>query len=589
MPKSLGHAMSEAVVRRLAGAQSYQRGLDYFCHGHVESLEDLGDSVSAIVRGNQNYKVTLAGDDGGLEYSCDCPVGTDGTFCKHCVAAALAWLSREGGRIKPGVRRKTKELTLADAGKILQADNKETLIRMLLDWAKDDNRLHERILLYAARRTSPDGGAAAVRRAFDNAVRVYDFVPYREANGWARGVDDAIDSVEQLLEDGQGSAVIELCDSALQSLEAAIEAVDDSDGHFGLLRDRLQNIHYRACQETRPDAVKLARRLFQRELQSDLDVFSGAAVQYAEILGAKGLQAYRELAEAEWEKVPKRTDRQEQSEWGQYFRITYIMESLARASGDIEQLVSVMSRDLSSAYSYLKIAEVYREGRDYNSALLWAEKGLEAFPDHTDSRLREFAAEEYHRRGRHDDAMKLIWAEFLERPLLDVYKTLERHSNKADAWTEWRERALAEIRSRIAIAKETLCGQARPRWAQADVDHSVLVEIFLFEGDPDSAWREAHTGGCSNRLWLRLAATRETAHPGDAAPIYMKQAEAAVAATSNGRYEDAVALLVKAAGAMRRIDSSAEFTRQLDALRMKYKIKRNFLRLIEQNRKLLFL
>jgi hypothetical protein len=40
------------------------------------------------------------------------------------------------------------------------------------------------------------------------------------SNGWARGVDGAIDSVEQLLNDGQVATVIELCESALQSLLA---------------------------------------------------------------------------------------------------------------------------------------------------------------------------------------------------------------------------------------------------------------------------------------------------------------------------------------------------------------------------------
>jgi hypothetical protein len=348
--------MNDAVIRRLAGAQSYQRGLDYFSHGHVESLEDRDGSVRAVVRGNQDYTVALAADDGVLDYSCDCPVGTDGAFCKHCVAVALAWLNRATGPARSG-RGKAKEVTLADAGKILQAVDKDTLVRMLLDWAKDNDRLHERLIVYAARRSGPDTGVAAVRRAFEKSVRVRDFVPYREATGWARGVDDAIDSVEQLLNDGQAAAVIELCESALQSLLGAIQTVDDSDGHFGVLRDRLQDIHYRACQEARPDPAELARRLFQWELHSDFDVFYGAAARYAKILGAKGMKVYRELAESEWEKVPARTAKHERSEWG-HFRITHIMESLAQASGDIEQLVAVMSRDLSSAYGYLKIAEV---------------------------------------------------------------------------------------------------------------------------------------------------------------------------------------------------------------------------------------
>ena len=588
VPNNLAGSINDAVIRRLADAQSYQRGLDYYSHGHVESFEDRDESVRAVVRGNQDYTVMLAADEGVLDYSCDCPVGSDGTFCKHCVAAALAWLKRAAPARSSG-RGKAKAVTLADAEKILKAEDKDTLVQMVLGWAKDDDRLHERLILHAARRSGPDTGVAAVRRAFEKAVRVSDFVHYREATGWARGVDDAIDSVEQLLNDGHAAAVIELCESALQSLLGAIQAVDDSDGHFSMLRDRLQGIHYQACQEARPDPVELARRLFQWELHSDFDVFYGAVARYAKILGSKGIKVYRELAEADWEKVPARTSRHERSEWGQHFRITQIMESLAQASGDIEQLVAVMSRDLSSAYSYLKIAEVYREARQHDSALLWAEKGLQAFPDHIDGRLREFAAEEYHRRRRHDDAMKLMWAEFSERPYLESYKTLERHANKAGAWPGWRERALAEIRLRITKAKEKARGQSGPRWMRPDDDHSPLVEIFLYEGNPEEAWREAQAGGCSDSLWLRLAAVREKEHPEDAAPIYLKQAEAAVAATSNGRYEDSVGLLVKAASVMRRMDRGAEFVGHLEGLRVKYKIKRNFIKLVEQKRKSLYL
>jgi uncharacterized Zn finger protein len=581
--------VNDAVIRRLADTQSYQRGLDYFSHGHVESLEDRGGSVHAVVRGSQDYRVTLAADDGVLDYSCDCPVGTDGAFCKHGVAVALAWLSRAAGPARSAGRNKAKEVTLADAGKILQTEDKDTLVRMVLDWAKDDERLRERLILYTARRSGPDSGAAAVQRAFEKAVRVRDFVSYREAAGWARGVDDAIDSVHQLLNDGQAGAVIQLCESALQSLLGAIQAVDDSDGHFGALRDRLQDIHYRACLEARPDPAELARRLLQWELHSDFDVFDGAVARYAKILGVKGMKVYRDLAEAEWEKVPVRTAKHDRSEWGQHFRITHIMESLAQASGDIEQLVAVMSRDLSSAYDHLKIAEVYREARRHDNALLWAEKGLKAFPDHPDSRLREFAAEEYHRRRRHDDAMKLMWDEFSERPFLETYKTLERHAKKAGAWPEWRERALAQIRLRIARAREKAQGKTRSRWMRASDNNSPLVEIFFYEGNPEEAWREAKAGGCADSLWLRLAAAREKEHPEDAAPIYLKYAEAGVAVTSNGRYEDSVSLLAKTAAVMKRLDRSAEFVGILEALRAKFKIKRNFIKLVEQKRKSLYL
>jgi len=40
---------------------------------------------------------------------------------------------------------------------------------------------------------------------------------------------------------------------------------------------------------------------------------------------------------------------------------------------------------------------------------------------------------------------------------------------------------------------------------------------------------------------------------------------------------------------MKRLDRSAEFVRHLEALRAKYKIKRNFIKLVEQKRKSLYL
>jgi hypothetical protein len=93
--------MNDAVLRRLAGDSSYQRGMDYYSHGHVESSEDREGAIHVVVRGTQDYTVELSSDDGVLNYSCDCPQGSDGAFCKHCVAAGLAWLNRTADAREP--------------------------------------------------------------------------------------------------------------------------------------------------------------------------------------------------------------------------------------------------------------------------------------------------------------------------------------------------------------------------------------------------------------------------------------------------------------------------------------------------------
>lgn len=578
MKTELNRALGDAVVRRLAGDRSYRRGYDYYQHGYVESFDAGATSIRAVVRGRQDYTVTRTSDDGVLDYACDCPQGADGAFCKHCVAAALAWLNSDAVPARPKSRGKVKEPTLADAAKVLRGEDKDTLLAKILEWAKDDDRLHERLLQYARRRLGPESGAAAASQAFDRAVRVYDFVHYREASAWARGVNDAIDNISRLLEDGHAAAVVELCESALRKLVGAAGAIDDSDGHLGVLRDRLQDIHFRACQEAKPDPVALARRLLEWELHSELDVFYGAAERYARILGGQGLEEYRQLAEAEWEKVPVRTPKGERSEWGRYFHITHIMESLARASGDTEESRRgheprlVARLQLSPNRGSVPGGGTARQGADVGRERI---EGLSRTHLRPAARVRRrrIPSSAAARRCDETDVGGILGAAVLG-DIPDARTPCEEVGN----WPEWRERALAEIRRRIAKAKEESRGQEKHRWMRPNDNHSQLVEIYLYERDIEAAWREAQAGGCSDPLWLRLAAAREKEYPADAAPIYLKQAEAAVSATRNGRHDDPVALLVKAAAMMKRMGESAEFVRHLEALRVKYKIKRNFIK-----------
>jgi uncharacterized Zn finger protein len=43
-------------------------------------------TVTAKVKGTHTYTVKLREDDGELDYSCTCPKGDEGAFCKHCAA-----------------------------------------------------------------------------------------------------------------------------------------------------------------------------------------------------------------------------------------------------------------------------------------------------------------------------------------------------------------------------------------------------------------------------------------------------------------------------------------------------------------------
>jgi uncharacterized Zn finger protein len=568
-------------LRRMAGGVSFERGEDYFLNGQVKALAEHEGTITAKVQGTRPYRVKFwIDEEEHLEYSCTCPMGADGEFCKHCVAVGLKWL--EVGQSKsPGQGKAQQDVTMDDVRAYLLGQDKNALVEMLVNRAMEDDRLRQSLFIKAAKKGAKKLDLATYRRAIDDAVEPDGFVDYRRAYDYAHGIEEAIDSVEELLREGHPAEVIELSEHALKAVEKAMGSVDDSDGEMGSILERLQEIHYQACKKAKPDPEALARRLFEWELRTHYDTFYGAGANYADLLGKKGVAVYQQLAETEWAKVPELgPGRDDPEKFGKRFRITHIMETLARQTGDVEAVVAVKKRDLSLAYHYLQIAETYKSARQHDLALEWAERGIKTFPERTDSRLREFLAEEYHRRKRHDDAMALIWAEFAESPSLEQYRNLKVHAERIGQWESWREKAIDDLRSEIARAKNE---RQRNRWPYYHkADHSELVRIFLWEKDVEGAWREAQEGGCSNDLWLDLAAKREKEHPEDALPIYQSQIDPTVNRKNNEAYREAIGLLRKLRELMVRLGREAEFTSSLDKVRASHKPKRNFMKLLER-------
>ncbi len=572
-------------IRQWAGIRSFERGQAYFEEGLVSALQSRNGRISASVKGTHQYRVELWEADATLEYVCDCPVGLRGEFCKHAVATALAWLERQAPTdpADTGKRRKPKAtkagLTLKEVHAWLMLQKKTDLVDMLLEAAAEEGQLHNRLMLKAAGAKGVD--LPTYRRVIDQALGGGGFIDYYRMHDYWQGVDSAIDAIAELLDQGHADAVIELSEYALSRVERAIERVDDSDGYMSLLLDRLQQLHLAACNKAKPDPVTLAERLFKWELMGEWDTFHGAAETYSKVLGKSGMRRYRELAEDEWAKVkPLKAGEKDPDRYGKRFRITHIMERLAEQAGDIEALVEIKQRDLSSSFGYLEIAEIYRKARQPDKALAWAEQGLRTFGKASDSRLQDLLAELYHRRKRHDEAMALIWSQFEQHPGLATYQKLKTHADRSKRWPEWRERALAHLRAVLDADRER---EKHTPWKYAQRrGHSDLVEIFLWEKDPEAAWREAQAGGCSSGLWLRLAGLREKRHPRDAIAVYKERIGPLVEQTNNHVYAEAAELVGKIKKLMHRLGERAAFKQYLDALRIAYKRKRNFMRLLEK-------
>ena len=101
-------------------------------------------------------------------------------------------------------------------------------------------------------------------------------------------------------------------------------------------------------------------------MEGGLGVFNNAVNTYAEVLGPRGIAAWRRLLIQEWSHLPVlgaegRTGREGASLHLDYrrFQLNALMERVARTDGDTEALIAVKQRDLSSAHDYLALADLH--------------------------------------------------------------------------------------------------------------------------------------------------------------------------------------------------------------------------------------
>ena len=427
----------------------------------------------------------------------------------------------------------------------LAAQSHEHLVDLLCSHAESDPHLRQRLELEAAAQRVGGLDTAPFLAALDRAIKVVDFVEEDEVPTYAHAIGEVLSSVGDLLEQDQGHAraVVELMEHAQRQMQDAVENVGDDGGYTdGILGD-IEIMHREACRDARLELEDLAARLWKLETASAYG-FAGAVSRYADALGDTGLAAYRRLAEAAWATVPSLRPGKLAPYDARRATLTHIMMALAECSGDLDERIGVLSRDLSGPHQFVAIAKLCREAGSASAALAWAEQGVDAFgPGQAGPALTGIVIDAYQDRGRHAEAMPFAMAEFERDPTFAGYLVLQTRATRAGEWDTRREPARAALRR--------AAGPASPPWGRP-VGRSGLVQALLADGEPDQAWQEAVQGGCADAVWLALAAEREAEHPDDAIEVYRKAVERLVSLKDKDAYAKAAGLVAKVATASRR-------------------------------------
>ena len=574
-----------AEIQSLAEPKTFALGKTYFHEGAVSRLDERDSVLRADVRGTHRYSIELGvDDDGEMTYECDCPAGADGIFCTHAVAVALSWLENSGEEVfhfeenepaKPRKKRKTYEEQIRE---YVAALDKGSLQELLLEAVERDMTLRDKLLFAARAATASDlpGMKAAVRQA----TRISRPLDWRESGAYGDGLMSLADMLRRHLAGPNAAQVVELAELAIVGAEKSLEQIDDSGGDVMPAIIELASVHLAACQQTRPDAVKLAERLFRYQTEGVWDTFYDVLPAYAEPLGDAGLQRYRTLVESGWDGLPELAPSNEfrRSFEPLRMRLERAMEALAELDGDVEALIRIRSKDLSNAYRFLLVAELCAKHERHDQGLAWAERGLAEFGQNADHRLLNFGIQEYLRRGEFEKADTAAWQRFILRPAAEGFAELMKVALATAMHDATRERALGHLWTRVQREEST--AQSKRNMWQAST-RTELVKIFLAESDGDAAWDAFSGGPVAAHIWPQLAVARAITHPHDAIVLYHRLLPiAAENGTRKARYQEAFGV-VQAIGRLRaKLGEHGIFAEELSEIRALYRAKRNFIKLL---------
>jgi uncharacterized Zn finger protein len=260
---------------------------------------------------------------------------------------------------------------------------------------------------------------------------------------------------------------------------------------------------------------------------------------------------------------------------GVRYALAAILESFAEREGDVDGVIAIRAKDLSTAYDYLGIAQLCLDRAREPEALKWAEEGLWQFEDNPDERLILFASDMYRRIGREEDAEKLLWRTFERHPSIELYDRLRSAAGTNPMLAvAVRDRAFALLRAELGKP----AGRSGMRWS---APAEILVRLAMAEGLLTDAWMVVNGHGCSETLRDELAEASEHSHPADALKAYVRRVERMVGLGGQSNYKDACRIVGRMQLLREGLGETTQHAAYLDDLRTRHKAKRNFMKLLD--------
>lgn len=597
VPDAWREELSDEVLEESAGAAVFGRGLAYFEQGKVKLARDGGGNTTWNVRGTQTYQVELYFEDGGLHVDCTCPYA-DEAFCKHMVAAGMAWRKHlgandsvdeqvKGASRKSAARRARQPATSAASGRealraFVEGQDAAVLADRLWAWAEQDGTLMAELKAWATQSQTP-GDPAAMAGAITDLLRSDHYIDWRESSSYADQARKVLPLLEKALKADAGQALY-YCGHALRRLYKVCEHADDSGGDIGDVVHSVMDLLFRSLKAAPPPAEWLDD-WFALMKADPWGLWRESAV--LDVAGDAVVQRYYDKAASEWAQWVKRHPKSEKErtargigsrysdeDWSRHQLRARYLASLKR-QGDTQGVLEVLRAHRATAAEHSELVEFCEAQGMMREALQYAQAAYKLYP--ADWRSEADVLRCFERDGWDEEALAIRRRRVEERPSVEHYREVLVAAKAAGRNVpQYR----AELFAWVAAHEPMQKGDSRaiswpPRASgRGERNVSTRVEWLLADGERDEALalvQPPHV--CDPALLRDIALKLPKNRHAEGVPL-MLRVFATRMPVAKTPYRDVLSLV----GETVELMTQPQRREWLAALRTEYKAKRNFIK-----------
>lgn len=559
MPKEKLPRLTEAQVRRLVSAQSFERGESYYRSGAILDPVRQGLELRAQCAGSEHepYEVSATlGENSVAETSCTCPYDWGGV-CKHIVALLLTYVHEpQSFRVIPPLET------------MLGGRSKEELIELIGEIVKRDPKVISAVeLASAAPKPGKSMNVSAYRAQARRAMRSES---PRTMEKELKALRDAAARLAKASDWLNAGAIYHVAlEEAVLGYDDLVQQMDEEGGICVVMDELAEGLS--KCLEKGQADSKTRRAWLETLLEAELKDIELGGIDLAPNAGKAVLKLAND-EEWEWIEERLRTEAAQSRDWRRESLVGFLTEGLDRRklTDEADELIRDLGTPEQQAHLLIsegKTDEALRQIKriiagkpglvtEFADALVQAGAKKEALALVMENggnhwMARDWLAKYYRKHGTPQEAAEAQREVFLGSPSVEAYKTLREASRKAGSWEQVRASVLAEMERRKGFG--------------------TLIEIALHEKDVPRALEllpQARGGWMDHRTTVAEAAEKD--YPEAALAIWQEQVQEILDRRQRSSYGWAAERVKRMKRLFQRLGREADWSSYVEQLRSKY-------------------